>query len=179
MREEVILVDEHDRALGSAEKLAVHRSGRLHRAVSVFVFDEAGHMLLQQRARSKYHSSGRWSNTCCGHPRPGETPEDAAHRRLRQEMGFDCPLERAFSFRYRADVGNDLVENEYDHVFVGRYAGSPTPHPDEVNDWRWASVNDVLEDVAAHPDQYTPWLRIVLGEHRSRLVAPPLGPTPS
>lgn len=179
MREEVTLVDERDRVVGSAEKLAAHRSGQLHRAVSVFVFDEAGHMLLQRRAPTKYHSSGRWSNTCCGHPRPGETPGDAAHRRLQEEMGLNCPLESAFSFRYRADVGNGLVENEYDHVFVGRYAGSPIPHPDEVDAWRWASVDEVLEDVADHPDQYTPWLKIVLDEHRSRLVTPPFGPTGS
>ncbi len=177
MREEVTLVDEHDRALGSAEKLNAHRSGQLHRAVSVFVFDSAGQMLLQQRAPTKYHSPGCWSNTCCGHPRPGETAGDAAHRRLREEMGIDCPLDLAFSFRYRADMGNGLVEHEYDHVFVGRFAGSPQPHPDEVGAWRWASFDEVIQDLAARPDQYTAWFRILLDEHRSRLATPSGGPS--
>ena len=175
MGEEVTLVDEHDRVLGSAEKLAVHRSGQLHRAVSVFVFDRAGDMLLQQRAGTKYHSPGRWSNTCCGHPRPGEAPDDAAHRRLREEMGFDCALNPAFAFRYRADLGKGLVEHEYDHVFVGLFTGLPRPDPDEVIGWRWASVDEIIEDLAACPERYTAWFRILLDQHRSRITVPLYG----
>ena len=171
MEEQVILVDEHDRALGSGEKLSVHRDGRLHRAVSVFVFDRGGRMLLQRRAAAKYHSPGLWSNTCCGHPRPGEHVEDAAHRRLREEMGFDCRLAPAFDFAYRTALANGLFEHEYDHVFVGQFGGTPTPNPDEVCAWHWVRVDDVVADQQAHPNTYTEWFKIVLRQYRSRLLS--------
>lgn len=170
--ERVVLVDETDRELGSGDKLAVHRDGRLHRAVSVLVFDGQGRLLLQRRAEAKYHSAGLWSNTCCGHPRPGETAEAAAHRRLREEMGFDCPLEPAFAFRYRADLGNGLQEHEYDHVFVGRFPGAPAPNAAEVAEWRWAGLDELVRDAAARPAAYTEWFKILLLEHRDRFPAP-------
>jgi isopentenyl-diphosphate delta-isomerase len=172
MREEVILIDEQDRELGSAEKLVAHRTGKLHRAVSVFVFDDAGNLLLQRRASTKYHSPDRWSNTCCGHPRPGETPQAAAHRRLREEMGFDCVLEPAFAFLYRAELENGLQEHEFDRVFVGRFAGVPSPNPAEVGAWRWANVEEIIADQAVHPDRYTVWFKLILREHRQKLVTP-------
>lgn len=170
MDERVALVDEHDREIGSEEKLTVHRRGTLHRAVSVFVFDRDGRLLLQRRAATKYHSAGRWSNTCCGHPRPGESPHAAARRRLREEMGFDCPLEPAFTFVYRAEVGNGLEEHEYDHVFAGRFDGVPEPDAAEVADWRWETMDRVRADQRQHPDMYTVWFGILLRQHHERLA---------
>src|SRR5687768_17165134 len=119
-QEQVILVDEWNREVGADEKLRAHESGALHRAFSVFVFDAAGRLLLQRRARSKYHSGGLWSNTACGHPRPGEGTDEAARRRLREEMGFECGLREAFVFTYRAELEGGLVEHEFDQVFVGQ-----------------------------------------------------------
>jgi len=155
--EHVVLVDEHDAEVGTAEKLSVHRSGALHRAFSVFVFDESGRLLLQRRATTKYHSAGLWSNTCCGHPRPGEGTSDAAHRRLREEFGFTCPLRRIGSFTYQAALTNGLVEHELDHVFTGQFDGAPTPHPDEVAEWRWIDVKDLEQEFASFPHTFTVW----------------------
>ena len=158
----VVLVDEDDRELGTETKMNAHVAGTLHRAISVFVFNGAGEMLLQQRAASKYHSAGLWSNTCCSHPRPGEAPESAAHRRLGEEMGFDCPLQPAFAFIYRRVLDNGLIEHEYDHVFVGRFDGIPAPAPDEVADWEWVEVDEVVAGVSADPQRYSPWFGVAL-----------------
>jgi isopentenyl-diphosphate delta-isomerase len=157
MEEQVILVDVDDREIGVAGKLAAHRDGALHRAVSVFLFDDDGRFLLQQRAPGKYHSGGLWSNTCCGHPRPREAEAAAAGRRLYEELGVRCDIEPAFSFVYRAAVAPDLLEYEFDHVFFGRYAGAPTPNPDEVADWRWAAPAALRRDVLANPAHYSLW----------------------
>lgn len=162
MTEHVILVDENDREIGIGEKMDAHRSGALHRAFSVFVFDSAGRLLLQKRARGKYHSAGLWSNTCCGHPRPGETTETAARRRLREEMNFECELRSAFSFVYRVELDNRLVEHEYDHVFVGHHDEDPAPEPAEVEAWSWVSVPELSKDLRARPESYSYWLRIAL-----------------
>jgi isopentenyl-diphosphate delta-isomerase len=159
--ERVILVDQHDRALGEAEKLAAHREGNLHRAFSVFVLDEQGRVLLQRRTPAKYHSGGLWSNTCCGHPRPGEATPDAAARRLLEEMGFQTRLEAAGGFVYRAQLG-DLVEHEYDHVFVGRYNGDPRPDPAEVDAWRWTPLKELEVDLRDRPERYSVWLPLAL-----------------
>jgi isopentenyl-diphosphate delta-isomerase len=159
MTEEVILVDEHDRELGAAEKLSVHRTGQLHRAISVFVMNRAGDMLIQQRAYGKYHSGGLYSNTCCSHPRPGESTGAAARRRLREEMGIVCPLKPAFTFMYRTDFGNGLIEHELDHVFVGQFDGEPSPDPAEVASWAWRSVSDLAADIERRPDAYTFWFK--------------------
>ena len=160
--EEVILVDAKDRELGVAPKLDVHRTGALHRAVSVFLFDSNRALLLQRRARTKYHSGGLWSNTCCGHPRPGETALDAARRRLREELGIACDLFPAACFQYFAQVGEGLVENELDHVFFGYFDGAVTPVRDEVEEIRWTPMEDVIRDVARSPADYTPWLSLAL-----------------
>ncbi len=164
MSEQVILVDEFDRELGSGEKLQTHRAGALHRAFSIFVFDAAKRLLLQQRARTKYHSAGLWSNTCCGHPRPGEDTTAAAHRRLREEMNFDCALRPAFGFLYRAELAGQLVEHEYDHVFVGEFNGVPTPDVAEVEAWRWVSMAELRRELHRHPAEYSYWLRIALAK---------------
>jgi isopentenyl-diphosphate delta-isomerase len=157
MNERVILVDQRDRPAGEAEKLEVHRQGRLHRAFSVFVLDVLGRVLLQRRAAGKYHSGRLWSNTCCGHPRPGEDIRAAAERRLAEEMGFQCPLEPAGAFIYRAALG-DLVEHEYDHVFRGRFDGDPRPDPAEVEAWQWMPLEALEAGLAARPGDYTVWL---------------------
>jgi isopentenyl-diphosphate delta-isomerase len=162
--EQVILVDEHDRRVGIAEKMYAHRSGALHRAFSVFLFNTAGQLLLQQRADNKYHSGGLWTNTCCSHPRPGESTAQAARRRLREEMGIDCELEEIFTFIYRADLDHELSEHEYDHVFVGWCDVEPVPAPEEVADWRWVDVDELRRDLDEHPERYTFWFHVSIDQ---------------
>jgi isopentenyl-diphosphate Delta-isomerase len=170
--EQVILVDERNRELGADEKLRAHQSGALHRAFSVFVFDPGGRLLLQRRAREKYHSGGLWSNTACGHPRPGEGTAAAARRRLREEMGFECELREAFDFTYRAELDGGLVEHEYDLVFVGEFAGEPEPDASEVEAWRWVGMSDLRRDLRTSPARYTHWLKVAVeGEGWRRLEA--------
>ncbi len=162
MKEHVILVDEFDQQIGVAEKLTAHRESKLHRAFSVFLFNPQNELLLQQRALQKYHSGGLWSNTCCGHPRPGEDVRDAALRRMSEEMDIDCPLQPSFDFIYRAVFDSGLVEHELDHVFLGRYNGSTRPNPDEVMAYQWLAVTELEEDLESSPQSYTPWLKMVL-----------------
>ena len=166
--EEVILVDRDDAPVGTAEKLQAHVDGVLHRAFSVFVLNAEGGVLLQRRAAAKYHSGGLWTNTCCSHPRPGEPVERAAHRRLVEEMGFDCELESPFSFIYHADVGQGLTEHELDHVFIGRSDAAPVPNSDEVEGWKHVAPADLLADVRGSPERYTVWFRIALEEIHAR-----------
>jgi len=155
----VVLVDPSDTAIGVAPKLAAHRDGLLHRAVSALVFDDSGRVLLQRRAAGKYHSALLWSNTCCGHPRPNESPCDAVRRRLREEMGIaSCRLQPAGRFMYREDLPGPLVEFEVDHVFVGRWSGTPRPDPREVASWRWRTLDELARDVATLPHGHTVWL---------------------
>jgi len=170
--EQIILVDERDRELGAGEKLQAHREGVLHRAFSVFIFDGEGRLLLQKRARAKYHSGGLWSNTACGHPRPGEPTAAAARRRLREEMSLDCELREAFEFVYRAELDGALVEHEYDHVFVGKHDAEPAPDPAEVEEWRWVSMGELREGLSTEPQRYSYWLKIAVeGEHWRKLEA--------
>lgn len=164
MKEQVILVNEHDEVQGLMEKMEAHQKGLLHRAFSVFVINENNELLLQQRAFSKYHSGGLWTNTCCSHPREKETAIAAAHRRLSEEMGFDCPLEKLTSFIYKAELDHGLTEHEYDHVFVGRWAGIPDPNPEEVASYKWMPVWAVKEDIIKHPEHYTVWFKIIYEE---------------
>lgn len=156
-QENVILVDALDREIGVAPKLGVHRSGLLHRAFSVFVTDESGRVLLQRRAESKYHSPGLWSNSCCGHPRPGEQTIDAAARRLDEEMGIHCQLVHISSFLYRAHVDRELLEHELDHVFVGTTDGQPECDPSEVSEFMWADVDTVIAMLRDDPAVFTAW----------------------
>ena len=162
--EEVILIDAHDRPVGSAPKLDAHRQGKLHRAFSVLIHDGAGNLLLQKRHIGKYHSGGLWTNTCCGHPRPGEDTMAAACRRLNEEMGFTSELTPLGSLIYRADVSNDLIEHEFVHLFIGRHNGAIAPDDLEVENWRWQAVGDVRRSVRAGPDLYTAWFRRYLEE---------------
>ena len=160
--EEIILVDSSDRQTGTGEKHEVHRTGALHRSFSIFIFNSRGQLLLQQRAQAKYHSGGTWSNTCCSHPRVGEQLEAATHRRLREEMGFDCALHEAFTFIYKIQLDNGFTEHEYDHVFIGHFDGEPAPNPAEVGDWQWIAPEALKKEVAAHPERYTYWMLTAL-----------------
>ena len=159
-QEEVILVDQADRPVGSMEKMEAHRQARLHRAFSVFIFNSEKEMLLQRRAAGKYHSAGLWTNTCCSHPRPGEDTLAAAGRRLKEEMGFTTPLEKVFHFTYKAELENGLTEYEFDHVFIGIYDGDVYPDPIEVSDYSYQSLESIRENLKFNPDQYTSWFRL-------------------
>ena len=160
--ESVVLVDEDDRAVGTAEKLAVHRSGALHRAFSVVLFDRTGRVLLQRRAEGKYHCAGLWSNSCCGHPRPGEPVLDAATRRLAEELGVSLELTPAGQILYRAIMPEGLIEHELDHLFVAQFDGEPAPDRAEVSAWRWVSPAVLRSELDASPSAFTPWLALVL-----------------
>ncbi|MCA6364998.1 MAG: isopentenyl-diphosphate Delta-isomerase [Bacteroidetes bacterium] len=157
----VVLVDEHDRQTGLMEKLDAHRKGLLHRAISVFVFNSRGELLIHRRALEKYHSGGLWTNTCCSHPRDGETAGEAAVRRLREEMGMVCELTHQFQFIYRADLDHELTEHELDHVFTGISDTNPQPDPAEVMDWRWVRRDDLLAEMSAEPEKFTAWFKII------------------
>jgi isopentenyl-diphosphate delta-isomerase len=158
----VTLVDRDDNVVGAEEKIRAHREGKLHRAFSVFVFDEERRLLLQRRAAGKYHSGGLWSNTCCGHPRPGESPNGAAKRRLVEEMGFACDLRRAFRTIYEMSVADSMIEHELNQVFVGRFDGSPRPDSREVDACQWVDLRELRHSIEASPELYTPWLRLLL-----------------
>ncbi len=162
MTEHVILVDENDKEIGTEEKLRTHQLGRLHRAFSIFVFDSNGRMMLQQRAKSKYHCGGLWTNTCCSHPRPGEPLEQAAHRRLKEEMGFDCELKKEFTYVYKVKFDNGLTEHEFLHVFSGRFDSNPVINKDEADDWKWIGMKEIIADIEKNPQVYTHWFRLSL-----------------
>jgi len=159
-RQHVVLVTEADETTGTMEKLEVHQQGLLHRAFSVFIFDSKGRMLLQQRAADKYHGAGLWSNTCCSHPYPGEKVDKAAHRRLQEEMGFDTDLQKVFEFMYKAPVENDLIEHEYDHVFVGEYNGKINFNKKEVADCCYEDMDNIKWALEKQPLKFTKWFHI-------------------
>lgn len=170
--ERVILVDPNDVEIGSEEKLRAHEQGVLHRAFSVFLLNRRGEILLQRRAEGKYHGAGLWSNSACGHPRPGEETGAAARRRLAEEMGIDAPLEHLFAFTYRAEMASGLTEHEIDHVFRGRVDDDPDPDPAEVGEWRWSSRAEILQEMESDPARYTPWFAEALRGLLERETAP-------
>jgi len=167
--EEVVLVDAYDNSIGSMEKQQAHVVGALHRAVSVFIFNSKNELLLQQRAAGKYHSALQWANTCCGHPRPGESAEAAAGRRLQEEMGIVCPLEKLYSFVYRVTLENGLTEHEYDHVFTGIYDGTPEPDENEVAAWKFISAAELEQSMEKDPWIYTPWFIMCIDSKKHEL----------
>jgi isopentenyl-diphosphate delta-isomerase len=167
--EYVVLVNDNDMPLGTMEKMEAHERGKLHRAFSVFIFNKKGEMMLQRRALEKYHSPGLWTNTVCSHPHPGENILDAAHRRMMEEMGFDCELKEIFSFKYKANVGGGLTEHEFDHVFIGTTDEKPNPNPEEVSEWKYMSMNDVMEDIRNNPQNYTEWFKIAIKELKTHV----------
>jgi len=162
--EKVVLVNDEDEQVGVEEKMRAHEQALLHRAFSVFIFNSEGKMLLQQRAKTKYHSGGLWTNACCSHPRPGEAVEAAAHRRLKEEMGFDCHLKEKFSFVYEVKLDHGLTEHEFDHVLIGKYDGTVKPNPEEASGFKWIEVGELRKDVAANPRNYTEWFKIALNK---------------
>jgi isopentenyl-diphosphate delta-isomerase len=172
--ENVVLVDREDHEVGVASKLEAHQKGQLHRAFSVLVFDSAGSMLLQRRSAVKYHSAGLWSNSCCGHPRPGEALRSAAERRVREELGLGVALEHDFSFIYEAALEDGMHEHELDHVFIGYSDAVPAPDPAEVSEWRRVSPTVLVGEMAADPAAFTAWFHILMrqGRTRSRLTMP-------
>lgn len=158
----IILVDENDREIGTEEKIKTHEKGLLHRAFSVFIFNSKKELLLQKRALSKYHSAGLWSNTCCSHPKPNEDVLAAAHRRLKEEMGFDCDLEEIGNFIYKKEFENGLIENEYDHLIIGEYSGEPKIDKNEVEEYQWIKLPELAKGLRNNPGKYTYWLKLAL-----------------
>lgn len=164
MSDTVILVDDSDRQTGTAGKIDAHRKALLHRAFSIFILDSGGNLLLQRRADDKYHSGGLWANTCCSHAIEFLPIDTAAHRRLLEEMGFDCRLRELFTLHYKAECGNGLVEHEMDHIFTGTCDAAPVPDPSEVAGWRWSSLEAIGEELKASPESFTCWFRIIFPE---------------
>ncbi|AWM12985.1 isopentenyl-diphosphate Delta-isomerase [Flavobacterium sp. NRK F10] len=162
--EKVILVDQNDKPVGLMEKIEAHERALLHRAFSVFVLNDKNQVLLQQRAKSKYHSPLLWTNTCCSHQRPEETNVEAGKRRLKEEMGFEVELKELFHFIYKAPFDNGLTEHELDHVMIGRFDGEPKINPEEVESWKWMAIDDIKEDLQLNPEMYTVWFKIIFDE---------------
>ena len=159
--EKVILVNEKDEQIGLMPKMEAHEKALLHRAFSVFVFNQKNELMIQQRAFGKYHSPGLWTNTCCSHQREGESNVEAGKRRLQEEMGFSTELKDTVSFIYKAPFDNGLTEHEFDHILVGYYEGEPNLNPEEVNAWRWMSLEDLKLDMEKQPQLYTEWFKII------------------
>ena len=165
MEEKVILVNENDEQIGLMEKIEAHEKALLHRAFSVFVYNDKNEVMIQQRALSKYHSPGLWTNTCCSHQKEGETNVEAGKRRLMEEMGFQTDLKEVTSFIYKAPFDNGLSEHEYDYILVGLYNEEPKINPDEVASWKWMSLEDIKKDINNHPEKYTAWFKIIFDKY--------------
>lgn len=171
MKEEnVILVNEDDQPIGLMPKMEAHEKAVLHRAFSVFVVNDSGEIMLQQRAADKYHSPLLWTNTCCSHQRDGESNIEAGKRRLEEEMGFVVELKELFSFIYKAPFDNGLTEHELDHVMIGYYNEEPQINPEEVASWKWMLPSEIREDISANPDAYTAWFKIIFERFYNYLV---------
>lgn len=170
--EHVVLVDRQDNSLGTMEKMAAHERGVLHRAFSVLVFNSKGELLLQKRAKNKYHSGGLWTNTCCSHPRVNETMKTATRRRLQEEMGIDVQPDFLYKFIYRAELDRNLIEHELDHVYTAVYDGSPSLNYDEVEDWRFVSLDRLRTHISIDPNAYTAWFKIIMDHYTQKLGAP-------
>jgi len=170
MEEKVILVDEQDNQLGLMPKMEAHVKAVLHRAFSVFIFNDKRELMLQQRAAHKYHSPLLWTNTCCSHQRDGESNIEAGKRRLDEEMGFSTDLKEVFSFVYKAPFDNGLTEHELDHVMVGDFNGEPKINPEEVESYKWMTLDAVKNDIEINPDDYTAWFKIIFKESYSKLT---------
>jgi len=161
----VILVDSNDNEIGVMEKMEAHSKGMLHRAFSVFIFNSKGELLLQKRASSKYHSKDLWTNTCCSHPAPNDKIENSVHERLKFEMGIDAPLKELFSFTYKSELGNDLTEHEFDHIFVGVTDEKPKLNSEEASESKWVDLITLKKDVQQNADQYTSWFKLLISQY--------------
>jgi len=169
MEEQVVLVNQKDEVLGLMEKQQAHINGLLHRAFSVFLFNDNGEMLLQKRASGKYHSPGQWTNAVCSHPRNGETYVEAANRRLKEELGIATELSEKFHFIYKADVGGNLWEHELDHVFTGNFDGEFNLNKNEVSEVRYISMENLDKEITENPEHFTEWFKIILKEYKQHL----------
>ena len=163
--EQVILVNEKDEQIGLMPKMEAHEKALLHRAFSVFVFNDKNELMIQQRALGKYHSPGLWTNTCCSHQREGESNIEAGKRRLQEEMGFSTDLKDTISFIYKAPFDNGLTEHEFDHILVGYYNEEPELNPEEANDYKWVTLEELQKDMAKNPDIYTEWFKIIFDKY--------------
>lgn len=169
MEEQVVLVSEDDMVLGLMEKMQAHENGILHRAFSVFLFDEKGEMLLQKRAAGKYHSPLQWTNAVCSHPKENESYLDGAKRRLKEELGIETELSEKFHFIYKADVGQNLWEHELDYVFTGNFNGEFDLNKEEVAEVRFVSMENLEKEMVENPAHFTEWFKIILNEYRQHL----------
>jgi isopentenyl-diphosphate delta-isomerase len=168
--EHVVLVDPEDNVIGSMEKMEAHQKGLLHRAFSILLFNSKGELLLQKRATGKYHSGGLWTNTCCSHPLPNETMEEATRRKLKQEMGIDLKTDFAYKFIYKTPLDGNLIEHELDHVFVGTFDGQPQANHHEVEAWRFVSLQELQREVNQNPEQYTYWFKLILAHPQATFL---------
>lgn len=171
--EMVVLVNENDEETGQMEKLEAHRLGLLHRAVSVFIFNSRNEMLIHKRAAGKYHSAGLWTNAACSHPKEGELANIAAERRLLEEMGISCPLQKKFTFVYKAELNNSLIEHELDHVYSGIFEGEPNLNPLEAEAFRWITMEDLKTEISEQPEKFTEWFKIILNSYALNLYPTP------
>ena len=167
--EQVIIVNKNDKKIGLMPKLEAHKKAVLHRAFSVFIFNDNNELLLQKRASHKYHSPNLWTNTCCSHQKDGESNINAGNRRLYEEMGFTCNLKEVFSFIYKATFDNGLTEHELDHVMIGFSNKEPNINLKEVSDYKWMSLDSIKEDILSKPQKYTVWFKIIFNEYLDRL----------
>lgn len=167
--EMVILVNEKDEKIGLMPKMEAHEKALLHRAFSVFIFNDKNELMLQQRAFDKYHSPGLWTNTCCSHQRDGEGNIEAGKRRLMEEMGFETDLKESTSFIYKAPFDNGLTEYEFDHILTGCFNGKPNINAAEVANWKWMPLNDVKKDITLNPSSYTEWFKIIFDKYNEHL----------
>lgn len=167
---QIALVDTNDNIIGYGDKQQVHIDGILHRAFSILICNGKGEMLIHQRALNKYHSPGLWTNACCSHLTEGEQMETVIYDRLQHEMGFSCPLKHLFTFHYRVEFDNGLIENEIDWVYLGRFDGIPSPNPHEVANWEWVDIRFLLNDIEKNQGSYTYWFRHIMQEHKHRVL---------
>ena len=170
MIQQVVLVDKNNKKIGVEEKIKAHKEGKLHRAFSIFIFNSNGELLIQQRAKTKYHSGSLWSNSVCSHPKPNETYQQAVCRRLKEEMGFGCKLKKLFCFIYNTGFQNGLIENEYDCVFIGKFDGKPKPNSREIMSYKWISVKELKQDIIKNSNKYTIWLKVALNRIKSSQI---------
>lgn len=161
----ILLVNNKDEELGFEEKIKVHKLGLLHRSFSIFIFNSRGELLLQKRAAGKYHSGGLWSNTCCSHQKTLGSLIRMVRRRLKEEMGLDCKIKEIFSFSYKVEVGSALIENEFDHVFVGISDKMPKPNKREVSKYKYLSLQEIKKDIIMRPEKYTEWFKIIIKKY--------------
>lgn len=170
MAEYILIVDDQDRETGYMEKMEVHKKGVLHRAFSAMIFNNEGEVLLQKRAKKKYHSPGLWTNSCCSHQRKGETLTEAVPRRIGEELGITCDCKEKFKFKYQIEFDNGLIEHEIDHVFIGHYNGNVFPNEEEVEGVRWVPLNKLNKEMSEHPEDFTYWFKILMKQPEMQLI---------